>query len=211
MRHQPGGLPHGVRSPGAGKKHRGVKPQRPGAGTLHIQGISHASRRPNLGGERARTRQHVFLYLTGFFARQLCDSLFTRSNLAAGCVTLFSIDLPEIDGAVPQQHLSALRKILERCISAGRELLLPAMSEAEAIKTFFVVACAEMKGEEGIKKCFRRELENFYHGSNLQPVISATGVQLSPDEQPWEARKAEVVNRIDKLIQAHVRERSTSN
>ena len=146
-----------------------------------------------------------------FSLAKLGDSLFTRANLAAGCVTLFAIDIPAIDGTVSGKDLPALRKALERCISAGRDLLLPAMTEAEAIKTFFVIACTAANGAEVISERFRRELQNFYHGSSVQAAISATSVQLSSDEQPWEDRKAEAVNRIDKLIQAHVLERSASN
>ena len=149
--------------------------------------------------------------LPAFSLGKFCDVLFTPANLAAGCVMLFSIDVPAIEGAVPQQHLAALRKALEGCITAGRDLLLPAMTETEAIKTFFVIACTDTKGAESLSECFRRELENFYHGSNLQPVISATSVQLPSREQPWAEQKAEAVDRIDKLIQAHVRERSSAN
>ncbi|HEY6902934.1 MAG TPA: ATP-binding protein [Candidatus Acidoferrales bacterium] len=146
-----------------------------------------------------------------FSLGKFCDVLFTPANLAAGCVGLFSIDVPAIEGGVPQQQLPALRKVLERCITAGRDLLLPAMTEAEATKTFFVIACTDTKSAESVSECFRRELDNFYHGSKLQPVVSATHVQLASREQPWAERKAEAVNKIDKLIQAHVRERSASN
>ena len=146
-----------------------------------------------------------------FSVAKLCDSLFTRENLAAGCVTLFSIDVSAVDGTVPQKDPAVLRLALEHCLRAGRDLLLPAMTKAEAIKTFFVVVCTDTKGAEAISACFRRELESFYHGSSIQPAISASNVQLSSDKQPWEARKAEVMNRIDKLIQAHVPERSASN
>ncbi len=146
-----------------------------------------------------------------FSLAKLRDSLFTRENLAAGCVTLFSIDVPAIDGTASGKDLPVLRTALERCISADRDLLLPAVTEAEAIKTLFVVVCTDTKGAEVISACFRKELESFYHGSSIQPAISASNVQLSSDEQPWEERKAEAVNRIDKLIQAHVLERSASN
>jgi hypothetical protein len=79
------------------------------------------------------------------------------------------------------------------------------------METFFVIACTHANGAAVISERFRRELENFYHGSNLQPSISATSVQLSSDEQPWEERKAEAVNRVDQLIQARMIERSASN
>ncbi len=143
-----------------------------------------------------------------FSLAKLCDPLFTPANLAVGCVTLFSIDVPPIDGTIPQQDLTALPKRLERCISPGRDLLLPVMTEAEAAETFFVTACTETEGAEVITKRFQKELQNFYQRSNAKPAIYATTVQLSSDEQPREERKAEVVNRIDQLIQAHVLERS---
>lgn len=146
-----------------------------------------------------------------FSLGKLCDALFTPANLAGGCVMLFSIDVPAIEGGVPQQQLPALRKALERCIAAGRDLLLPAMTETEAIKTFFVIACTNTKSAGSVSECLRRELDSFYHGSKLQPVVSATRVQLASGEQPWAERKAEAVNKIDKLIQAHVRERSALN
>jgi PAS domain S-box-containing protein len=152
-----------------------------------------------------------FFTLPIFSLAKLCDSLFTPANLAAGWVTLFSIDVSATDGTVPQQDLTVLQKALERCISAGRDLLLPAMTEAEAIHTFFVIACTHASGAEIISERFRRELENFYPSSNPQPSVSAASVQLSSGEQPWEERKAEAVNRIDKLIQAHVLERSVLN
>lgn len=146
-----------------------------------------------------------------FSFAKLCDSLLTQENLAAGCVTLFSIDVPAIDVTASRKDLSALRTALERCISAGRDLVLPAMTGAEAIKTIFAVVCTHTKGAEAISACFWRELESFYHGSSIQPAISASNVQLSSKEQPWEERKAEAGNRIEKLIQAHVLERSASN
>lgn len=146
-----------------------------------------------------------------FSLSKLCDALLTAENLATGCVTLFSIDIPALEGGVPQQQLPTLRKALERCITAGRDLLLPAMTETEAIKTLFVISCTEMKSAESVSECFRREMENFYHGSNVQPVISATRVQLASGEPPWAEQKTEAVNRIDQLIQSHVCERSSSN
>src|SRR5690348_702296 len=114
-----------------------------------------------------------------FSLAKSCDSLFTRENLAAGCVTLFSIDVSAVDGTVPQKDPAVLRLALEHCLRAGRDLLLPAMTKAEAIKTFFVVVCTDTKGAEAISACFRRELESFYHGSSIQPAISASNVQLS--------------------------------
>jgi hypothetical protein len=146
-----------------------------------------------------------------FSLAKLCDPLFTRENLAAGCLTLFSIDIPTVEGTVSRQDLTALRKALERCISADRDLLLPTMAEAEAMETFFVIACTHTNGAEVISERFRRELKSFYQGWNLQPAISAASVRLSSDEQPWEERKEEAVKRIDELIQTHVRKRSASN
>jgi len=145
--------------------------------------------------------------LPAFSLAKLCDSILTPANLATGCVTLLSIDVPAINGSVPAQDLTVLRKILERCILAGQDLLLPAMTEEETVETFFIIACAETSGAGAITKRLGRELENFYHGADLKPAIFATTVQLSPNDRPWEERKAEVMMRIDKLIQAHVLER----
>ena len=85
-------------------------------------------------------------YLTGFFTRQIMRYAFHTGKLGGRLRDAFSIHVSALEGAVPQQHLAALRKALEGCITAGRDLLLPAMTEAEAIKTFFVIALHRHEG-----------------------------------------------------------------
>ena len=45
--------------------------------------------------------------------------------------------------------------------------------------------------------------------SRFKPVITATTLHLSANDQPWEGRIAEVATRIDRLVQAHLLERES--
>lgn len=144
-----------------------------------------------------------YLTLPVFSLPKLCDSIFTPTNLAVGCVALISIDLPTINGALEAQDLAGIRKVLESCILADRDLLLPAMTDAEAGDTFFVVACTDAKGAEAMTGRFRKVLESL----KFNPAIVATLVQLSTDERPWEERIAQIATRIETLVQTRLLER----
>jgi PAS domain S-box-containing protein len=142
-----------------------------------------------------------------FSLARFCAPIFTPTNLAAGSVTLLSIDVSIIDGAIPAQDLTGIRKALERSIFHGQDLLLPPMTEAETTETFFIIACADRSGAEAMTKRLRRDLEN----SRVQPTISFTTVQMPVNDQLWEKRISEVTSQIDKLIQAHLLERGVSD
>lgn len=146
-----------------------------------------------------------YFTLPAFSLAKFCAATFTRTNLAAGCVTLLSIDVPIVDGAIPVPELAAIRKVLERTIFLGQDLLLPPMTDADAIETFFIIACADRTGAEAMTKRLRKDL----HSSNVQHAISITTLQLSVNEQPWEKQMFEVTAQIDKLIQAHLLERKS--
>jgi len=146
-----------------------------------------------------------YFTLPVFSLARFCASIFTPTNLAAGSVTLLSIDVSIIDGAIPAQDLAGIRKALERSIFHGQDLLLPPMTGAETTETFFIIACADRNGAEAMTKRLRRDLEN----SRVQPTISLTTVQLPVNDQLWEQRISEVTSQIDKLIQAHLLERES--
>jgi len=144
-----------------------------------------------------------YFTLPVFSLPKLCDSIFTPTNLAVGCVALISIDLPTINGALEAQGLAGIRRALESCILADRDLLLPAMTDAGAGETFFIVACTDANGAEAMTGRFRKVLESL----KFNPAIVATLVQLSCNERPWEERIAQVATRIETLVQTHLLER----
>ena len=141
-----------------------------------------------------------YFTLPAFSLARFCASILTPTNLEAGSATLLSIDVSSIDGAIPAQDLSAIRKTLERSIFLGQDLLLPSMTEAETTETFFIIACADRSGAEAMTKRLRRDLDS----SRVHPAISLTTLQLPVNEQPWEKQISEVTNQIDKLIQGHL-------
>lgn len=153
------------------------------------------------------TGSTFYFTLPVFSLAKLCESILTPNNLASGCVTLLSIDVSAVDGDIQMQDLPGIRKVLKRCILTGQDLLLPSTTETEAVGTFFVIACAETNGAEAITKRLRRELDAFDHRSSLTSAISVTTLQLSPNDQRWEERIAELIPRINASVQAHVLER----
>jgi PAS domain S-box-containing protein len=135
-----------------------------------------------------------------FSLARFCASILTPTNLARGSVTLLSIDVAIIDGAIPAQALAGIRKVLEHSIFHGQDLLLPPMTGAETTETFFIIACADGRGAEAMTKRLRRDLEN----SRVHPTISFETVQVPVNDQVGEKRISEVTNQVDKLIQMHL-------
>ncbi len=102
-----------------------------------------------------------------------------------------------------------LRRALERCVIADQGLLLPPLTDtqAETEEVFFIVAYSRAGDAEAITKRVRIELELFYQSSERKPGVTAVAIPLSPNDGPWEKRKAETMARIEQLIQSHVLER----
>jgi PAS domain S-box-containing protein len=140
-----------------------------------------------------------------FSLAKLCESILSPTNLAAGCITLLSIDGPVSDGANPTQDLTGIRKVLEGCILAGQELLLPPMADSELEETWFIIACTETRGANALTNRLRREFDR----SRLEPPISVTTLQLSGNDEPWGKQIAEVTIQIDELVQTHLLERES--
>ena len=107
-------------------------------------------------------------------------------------MTLVAVDVVAVENTVQADVVPEIRKILQRCIHATQDLLLPSMSDAEPEKTFFIVACTDPSGFEVIAKRIGRELKNFDIGSKLKPVISSTTLLLAPG-QSSEEQIADVV------------------
>ena len=144
-----------------------------------------------------------YFTLPVFSLAKLCAHVFTAPNLEAGCVTFIAVDVAAVEGAVQADILLEIRKVLERCIRPGQDVLLPSMSDAEPVETFFIVACTDAKGFEVIASRLVRELQNFDSASKLKPVISSTTVLLAPG-QFGEEQIDNVAARVEQLVQAHL-------
>jgi len=144
-----------------------------------------------------------YFTLPAFSLAKLCALVLTAPNLEAGCVTLIAVDVAAIEGAVQADILLEIRKVLERCIRPGQDVLLPSMSDAEPVGTFFIVAGTDAKGFEVIASRIVRELQNFDSASKLKPVISSTTLLLAPG-QFGEEQKGDVASRVEQLVQAHL-------
>jgi len=141
-----------------------------------------------------------YFTLPVFSLAKLCAHVFTAPNLEAGSVTLIAVDVVAVEGAVQKDILPEIREVLERCIHAGQDVLLPSMSDAEPVETFFIVACTGPRGFEVIASRIGRELQNFDKASKLKPVISSTTL-LVPTGQSKEEQIGEVTARIERLVQ----------
>jgi hypothetical protein len=138
-----------------------------------------------------------------FSLAKLCRPVFTVPNLEAGSVTLIAVDVVPVERAVHADIALEIRRVLERCIHPGQDVLLPSMSDAEPVQTFFIVACTNPRGFEVIGNRIGRELRNFDKDSKLKPVISSTTLLVAPDRSR-EEQIGEVTAGIERVIQAHL-------
>ena len=143
-----------------------------------------------------------YFTLPVFSLAKLCAHVFTSANLEAGSVTLIAVDVVAVEGGVQADILFEIRRVLERCIHAFKDVLLPSMSDVEPVVTFFIVACGP-SGFEVIASRIVRELQNFDNASRLKPVISSTTL-LVPHGHPREEQIDEITARIERLVQAHL-------
>ena len=144
-----------------------------------------------------------YFTLPVFSLAKLCAHVLIGPNLEAGSVTLIVVDVVTVEGAVQADVVPEIRKVLERCIHPGHDVLLPSMSDAEPVETFFIVACADSGGFEVIARRIGCELQNFDNASRLKPIISSKTLLLVPG-QTREEQIGEVTARIDRLVRAHL-------
>jgi PAS domain S-box-containing protein len=138
-----------------------------------------------------------------FSLAKLCAHVLTPSNLEKGFVILIAVDVVAIEKAAQVDVLPEIRSVLERCIHAGQDVLLPSMSDAESVETFFIVACTGPSGFEVIASRIGRELEIFDNSSRLKPVISSTALLVRPGHS-WKEQMCEVTAEIERVVQAHL-------
>ena len=158
-----------------------------------------------------------FFTLPVFSLAQLCAPIFAEPNLKAGSVTLIAVDViaAAVDGAVQPDILPAklpdalpdaypkIRRLLEHCIHPGQAVLLPSMSDADPVRTFFIVACTSASGLALTASRIDMELRSFDGAAKLRPVISSSTLLMAPGLSR-EEQISEVTARIAGLVQAHV-------
>jgi hypothetical protein len=150
-----------------------------------------------------------YFTLPVFSLAKLCAHVLTAQNLKGGFVTLIAVDVLAVEDAVQADIVPEIRKVLERCIHPAQDVLLPSMSDAEAIETFFIVACANARGFEVIARRIGRELQIFDNSSRLRPVISSTTLIVAPSESS-DTRVGEITARIEQLVQTHMLDKERS-
>ena len=138
-----------------------------------------------------------------FSLAKLCAHVLTPSNLEKGSVILIAVDIVAIERAVQADVLPEIRSVLERCIHAGQDVLLPSMTDAESVETFFIVACTGPSGFAVMASRIGRELEIFDNSSRLKPVISSTALPVRPGHS-WKEQMGEVTAEIERVVQAHL-------
>lgn len=138
-----------------------------------------------------------------FSLAKLCAHVLTPSNLEKGSVILIAVDVVAIARAVQGDVLLEIRSVLERCIHAGQDVLLPSMSDSESVETFFIVACTGPGGFAVIASRIGRELAIFDNSSRLKPVISSTALLVRPGHSSKE-QVGEVTAEIERVVQAHL-------
>jgi hypothetical protein len=144
-----------------------------------------------------------YFTLPVFSLAKLCGPVFTVPNLEAGSVTLIAVEVVPVGGAVQADILLEIRRILERCIRPGQDVLLPSLSDAGPVQTFFIVAGTNPRGFEVIANRIGRELRNFDEASKLKPVISSTTSLVAPDRSR-EEQIGELTAGIERAVQAHL-------
>ena len=144
-----------------------------------------------------------YFTLPVFSLAKYCSHIFSGPNLGAGSVTLMAIDVVEVTGGSQADIVRELRQILERCIHAGQDVLLPATGDEGPIVTFFIVACTDAKGSALIASRILRDLQNFDKASQLNPVISSTTILVARAGRR-EEQIGDVAARIETGVQEHL-------
>ena len=145
-----------------------------------------------------------YFTLPVFSLAALCADIFTASNLEPGCVTLITVDVVAVEGAAQGDLAPEIRRVLSHCIHAGKDLLLPSMSDAETIVNFFIVACTDTGGSAVIANRIARELQKFDSASQLKPVLAYSTLVVPPGVS-FEEQIGDVSAQIERLIQAHLK------
>jgi PAS domain S-box-containing protein len=138
-----------------------------------------------------------------FSLAKLCAPVFDAPKLDSDCITLIAVDVSAAGGEVQADILPEIRKVLERCIHPGPNVVLPSMGDANPAGTFFIVASTDPSGFEAIASRIVTELQQVDHAAKLKPVISTTTLCVSPG-QSREEQIGEFTAQIEQWVQTHL-------
>jgi PAS domain S-box-containing protein len=144
-----------------------------------------------------------YLTLPVFSLAKLCAHIFTPPNLEAGFLTLITVDVVSLEEVAQTDIVPEIRRVLERCIHPGQDVLLPSMCDAKSVESFFIVAWADASGFAVIAKRIARELHNFDNVSKLNPVISAATLVVAQGHHREEQAR-EIMVSVERLIREHL-------
>jgi hypothetical protein len=140
-----------------------------------------------------------------FSLSKLCAQTLTADGMPSS-VTLIAVDVAAAVGADRAEVVPAIRAVLERCIHAGLDVLLPSMTNAEPVETFFILACADCGTSQVIVQRIGRALLKLDGASTLEPVVTSTTLAVAPDRSSDE-QIADVMGRVAQLVQEHLVEK----
>src|ERR1700722_1729786 len=161
MRNQPRKLRDSFRPSGPGQERRRDESQRSRSGVVYFQRASVTTRWSNLGRKPARTGSTFYFTIPVFSLAKLCAPVFAAPTFKEGLVSLIAVDMVTIAGTAREGILLEIHRVLERCIHAGQDVVLPPMTDVGPVETFFVLASADASGSAVIARRIRRELKSF--------------------------------------------------
>ena len=137
-----------------------------------------------------------------FSLAKLCAPVFAAPTFKEGLVSLIAVDMVTIAGTDREGILLEIHRVLERCIHAGQDVVLPPMTDVGPVETFFVLASADASGSAVIARRIRRELKSFDSAAKLNLEVSSTTIPVAPGHSREDQIK-EVTARVEQLIQSH--------
>lgn len=143
-----------------------------------------------------------FFTLPLFSLAKLCAPIFESQDLDSCSVTLIAVDFTAKKPVAQPMSIGDIRKILELCIHNDKDVLLPQMSDADRVESFFIVASTDVPGSAIIAKRIRAQLQNL-NASDCVPVISAKSLFVAPSNSRDE-QIGEVTSQIESLVIAHL-------
>jgi signal transduction histidine kinase len=144
-----------------------------------------------------------------FSLRRLCAPVLSARHLQAGAMTLITVEtFPGDETAETKAHrLRDSRKVLEGCILAGQDLLLPRMFGPKSSEPFFILAGTDRTGAAVMELRIQQRLAHdlFRHNAKQAPAVSVTVIECpTPAESDLEHTVTHLVSRLNELVTATV-------
>ena len=119
---------------------------------------------------------HFFFTLPIFSLAGVIRPILTRENSAADSLALITTEVECGDGSpdVPRKTLDAARMVLQQCLRAESDVLLPSIGPVGEHKRFYVIANTKQDGAESIGRRIQSQLRRHheFQSDNFTFVIS---------------------------------------